>query len=343
MQVTIKYYLSTDGQRASLLAGGDGKQAQTLLVGPDAADFAAVVAKAEFVNDVPVLDTQYQYPRGWHSGQEIPATKWDKIPTATEILADEVQRVVAWDAKHAEKQEAKRQQTLAALTERKTKENNKWIEVVKDGVTGRALVSYRYADWPYDRDEAVVDSPEAAAWIAELAAAENIAEEAAKIEAEKDADAKLAAKVAKDEAAALAAEKRAARRAERGCGENDIDITIENGALCSAPVWETHSRGKNWMAIIQVDPRSPGGLKRDFADKAKGDCYYMLPSLAVGDAVEFGGDYISGGGKKTENRWYGFVVKVEPTYLVLRKCAGGKSAVTAGAKFAAKQEKAAVS
>ena len=93
---------------------------------------------------------------------------------------------------------------------------------------------------------------------------------------------------------------------------------IELGALTSAPVYEAHARGKNWMAVVSSDPTSPGGLDRDFLDKAKGKYYYMVKGmLAPGDIVEFGADYYSSGGKKHPCRKYAKVVEITEDTLTL--------------------------
>lgn len=97
-----------------------------------------------------------------------------------------------------------------------------------------------------------------------------------------------------------------------------IRLKVENNALTNVPIWEGHKRGKNWFAVISLDPLSPGGLKRKFAKKAKGDYYYMMPDfLQVGDAVEFGADYYTGGGHRSANRWYGIVTDISIDYIEL--------------------------
>lgn len=103
---------------------------------------------------------------------------------------------------------------------------------------------------------------------------------------------------------------------------------VENGALTDVPVYESHQRGKNWMATIADDPRSPGGLRREFADRARGAKYhYMVPEgLKPGDAVEFGADYISGGGKRSANRWHGVVHESGPGKLSLLKAKDAEDA-----------------
>jgi len=43
--------------------------------------------------------------------------------------------------------------------------------------------------------------------------------------------------------------------------------------MISAPVYESHKRGKNWMAIITPDPTAPGGLARTFVPRGRGEYY----------------------------------------------------------------------
>src|SRR5262249_14392556 len=132
--------------------------------------------------------------------------------------------------------------------------------------------------------------------------------------------------------------KLAAWRAANNLEDGDIALRIEEGALATVPpnCWESHKRGKNWFARIEINPAKPGGLERDFHAKAHGAYYYLLPTLAAGDAVEFGADYYSGGGRKSPTRWYGYYVRTiaatetAPAYLVLRECASGKDAVKQG-------------
>ncbi len=56
-------------------------------------------------------------------------------------------------------------------------------------------------------------------------------------------------------------------------------ISIQHGALMDAPVYQTHSRGKNWFATIKPNPTAPAGLDRKFHEKGKGDYYYLLPAF----------------------------------------------------------------
>lgn len=94
-------------------------------------------------------------------------------------------------------------------------------------------------------------------------------------------------------------------------------LEVEHGALVEVPVYCDHKRGRNWAAIIRPDPRSPGGLARRFLARARGRYYYMIEGLSVGHAVEFGADYYTGSGRKWPERWYGVVVEITPTRVVL--------------------------
>jgi len=110
--------------------------------------------------------------------------------------------------------------------------------------------------------------------------------------------------------------------------KSQLRIEIENGAMRSAPVYETHRRGKNWAAVIELDPKSPGGLKRKFLSRAKGDdYYYMTDGLSVGAPVEFGADYYTAGGSKRECRWYGVVVEMTETEVVLERAENARQAI----------------
>ena len=59
---------------------------------------------------------------------------------------------------------------------------------------------------------------------------------------------------------------------------------IEDGAMVEAPIYEAHSRGKNWMATIEADPAAPGGLALE-EERAR-----LLARVAEIDAVLGGGE-----------------------------------------------------
>jgi len=141
---------------------------------------------------------------------------------------------------------------------------------------------------------------------------------------------------AKKEAEAEA-ERKAAEQAEKERREK-LDLKkdeeaykIKNGILIETPVYCIHSRGKNWLARIALNPKAPGGLDREFCEKTKGQGRYILPAdLRLGDAIEFGADYYTGSGKRNPNRWYGVIVRIENTFIVLRQASDGIEAIEAG-------------
>jgi hypothetical protein len=320
MHATITYRLSSAGQKASILSGGNGQERQTLTVPQDAPEFAAVLQAGTVSTSGQVqLDLTH-----WSQ------TLWDHVPTAAEILAD-LQRRREEAAAEAATEAAKiTEDTRTVLRERTVRSTHR-EETATDG-TITARVSYRtsVADWPYSSDQAVRQSPEAVAWEAELASQNEAAKAAAQAQAQLD----LATKV---QAAEEARQVEAERRAALGLRPGDLDLSIEQGALTEVPTgcWESHSRGKNWLATIQADPASPGGLARQFAEKARGDSYYLLPDLQVGQAIEFGADYYSGRGRRSPTRWYGYVVRVAEARIVVHEEKTGKSAIKAGREYAA--------
>jgi hypothetical protein len=315
--VTIRYSLSSAGQKASILSGGDGASEQTVTVEQDSPDFAralepaTVDSKGQATLD---LTRSYAWPDHAYHAFDAPAS-------ASEIL-DAIQAVQeAFATKEADRQAERREKTLAVLRDRRITTTHKRDE------TEGAYYQITIPDWPYDSDSTVVESPESLAWRAELTAANEAAHLAWMAQRQADREAK-----AKAEAEAKATE--TARRAELGLRPGDDDYEIEEGALSQVPVWESHRRGKNWMAVIdRLDPKSPGGVARSFAEKAKGSFYYVLPPLSIGDAVEFGADYYTGSGKPSRDRWYGYVVRLDPDRLVLHKCSSAATALKAGAAY----------
>jgi hypothetical protein len=321
---TITYELSTGGQKASILAGGNGQRKQAVTIEPDDPEFVRVVAAGTVASDGHVfLDT---YSGNYDCSPQHRA--WDHIPTITEILDDLAARRETVRANREAEKTRRREETLAVLRDRVTRSDS----VHKDG----RYYQVQSPAWPYEAEGEVKASPEAKAWLAELEAAN----------AESMAAQNTERLVKEEQEARVKAErdrKEAERRAKLGLRAGDTDWSIEDGALIECPVYETHKRGKNWAATITVDPAKPGGLGREFWTHAKGESYYMVPALSVGDAVEFGGDYYSGSGRKTADRWYGYVVRIDPETdeeygrLILCQCSTGKAAVKEGEKYAAKQ------
>lgn len=82
---------------------------------------------------------------------------------------------------------------------------------------------------------------------------------------------------------------------------------VMSGAIVASPVYETHFRGKNWLAVIWAEPLLPGGTGRKFMPRARGEFLYMVHTLSLHDPVEFGADYVTSLGKKHQKRWHGVV------------------------------------
>lgn len=118
--------------------------------------------------------------------------------------------------------------------------------------------------------------------------------------------------------------------------ENEETTTypVEDGALTEVPAYSDHQRGKNWLARIEADPRSPSGLARDFLEKAYGPNYfYMVGGLSRGDALEFGADYYSGSGRKSPYRIYAAVASVSENVLELALFEEARDALEASAEY----------
>ena len=319
MQVTISYTLSSTGQKASILAGGDGKAEQSIEVTRDDSCFARALDAAE-------IDDAGKATLSLRPAWNTTAHTWDHAPTVQELLDDMDARTAAKAEEERVEREATREATLTVLRERRT------TKISGYGVEARQLKP----DWPYPRDTEVIDSDEAMGWLADLKTANEMAQQ------QWDAEQATAA-AAKEAAEAKAEAKEQARRDALGLEDDDEDLTIENGALTQVPpgMWTTHKRGRNWFAVIGNNPAAPGGLDRDFATKAKGSSYYLLPDLNPGDPVEFAADYYSGSGRKSPDRWHGYVVRVipeadgKPGSLIVRHCDEPKTAIKQGAKFAA--------
>lgn len=99
-------------------------------------------------------------------------------------------------------------------------------------------------------------------------------------------------------------------------GKRAILVTIptENGATIKrGPV---HGE-KNWVAVITSDPKSPGGLDRQFTEPARGRFFLDISPLKVGDAIEIGANSEGRKGRTIKERWYGIVARVNENDIQL--------------------------
>jgi hypothetical protein len=106
-----------------------------------------------------------------------------------------------------------------------------------------------------------------------------------------------------------------------------LKLPCANGALLQVPVFEKHHRGTNWMAVIDVDGTSPGGLGRHFIDRGKGECFYLIDQVTLFDPIEFGADYTTSVGRRHRKRWFGVVIAKTEDYILAEECSKGVNAV----------------
>ena len=91
-------------------------------------------------------------------------------------------------------------------------------------------------------------------------------------------------------------------------------LEIRDDILAEAPI--ISQRGA-WMAKIQQDEDSPGGLFRQWATRLWGEnrCYEIMDWLKPGCVVEFGA--VTNKGKKI--KWYGVCLSVTPVSVAFKE------------------------
>ena len=232
MKATIVYRLSSAGQKASILAGGNGAAEQIIEVPSDAPEFAAVV-QAGRIDDKGNVTLQTH-------GASWPGSDWtyDTAQTAASVLARLADAKAAKDKEEADRVSKIRADTLAVISERKTTKRRDTVSVEEGGVRGVADVEYETVNWPYSRDDSVVKSEAGQLFERDL----RVEELAARAEAEKLAQADLVVnKAAAEEKAQRDAEAKAKRDAikvEMGGTSDDVLLRIEEGAaLRDGHVW----------------------------------------------------------------------------------------------------------
>lgn len=109
-----------------------------------------------------------------------------------------------------------------------------------------------------------------------------------------------------------------------------VKLRILEGGLCDVPIYEDHSRGRNWCATVTANPTAPGGMDRNFWPRARKNnalfFYVVPPELHTPCVIEFGADYVAFSGRKHPKRWHGVLVEVTRTELVLTACSGAREA-----------------
>lgn len=90
---------------------------------------------------------------------------------------------------------------------------------------------------------------------------------------------------------------------------------IETDAI-TTPIYETHKRGKNWLAIL--NGKNSVHVEMDFLRMS----YRTVDTsdLKIGDAIEVGADYISGGGIRNPCRKWYVVKNIDSTGIECIPC-----------------------
>jgi hypothetical protein len=96
-----------------------------------------------------------------------------------------------------------------------------------------------------------------------------------------------------------------------------LEAVVKNGCVDQGPIhYESHKRGRNWMATVTADKTKPGGLARSFWDKGTTSWRKLPAGLMAGDVVEVAGEYVTGGGRNDKDRIYIRIVAVEAGRLL---------------------------
>jgi hypothetical protein len=101
--------------------------------------------------------------------------------------------------------------------------------------------------------------------------------------------------------------------------EGIIALPVVDGCVDQEQLnFETHSRGKNWIATVNRDKKQPGGLARRFWGRASAGYKAVPADTEVGDIMEVAADYYTSTGRRRESREYHEVVSVDDKTLKLR-------------------------
>lgn len=80
--------------------------------------------------------------------------------------------------------------------------------------------------------------------------------------------------------------------------------------------YESHRRGKNWIAYVRPNRAAPGGLDREFWKHGSGAWFLMPRKAKPGDIIEMGGDYYTARGNARRDRRYVMVVRVDDGVII---------------------------
>lgn len=97
-------------------------------------------------------------------------------------------------------------------------------------------------------------------------------------------------------------------------------LQIRDGCIDQAEIsYETHRRGKNWIATVVADKTQKGGLRRDFWTKTTTSWRRIPGNLQIGDVLEVAAEYVTGSGRNDKARVYRRVRTVGGGILTLEK------------------------
>jgi len=115
------------------------------------------------------------------------------------------------------------------------------------------------------------------------------------------------------------------------------DISLESSTarwqrcLSGLPFpWE-----KTGLRLSRLIPSHPGDSPESLRVRPKATATTSSLIGPLETPVEFGADYYSGSGRKSPNRWYGYIVRVTDGHWILHACSTGKAACKEAEKYLA--------
>jgi hypothetical protein len=313
MNVTVKYRLSADGQRAALIAGRPAsREVAEVMELTDTSLLPHV--KVEHDGSL-TLDTT-GYHRGAAGALTFDAPPADisevirlheayRAAIDNKLIADEAERQRKYDEAVLEKQRAIERDAPAVASILAELEALDPAAPLPPG-----LLCQKYQSWIYPRDGA-----------------------ADALAATPDDLKRLTAVADRREKATLAAAN-AAKAAE--AAQRDAIIAQHGGmwweaGMCSFLGYGLWGSGqtKRWVGVFTA----PKGIAR-FCDSPRGEHVFDVRDLEPGECIQGGGyDTNSRGKRRNETEWFGVVIKNDDTGLVIRKCASRSDAMAQAKKL----------
>lgn len=155
-----------------------------------------------------------------------------------------------------------------------------------------------------------------------LRRAKNRHDAAARRAREREDHARLVASLRKDREDAGTAQRAEAERkaeAERRRWQTQT-LRVVNRGLLDVLVHNADPRARNWVAVVQVDPLAPSGLRRRWFERgrARGPARYIVPGLDRGSILEFAADHVAWSGARVPDRVYAVVLSVSEETIAVQ-------------------------